>query len=255
MDHQQFTSVLDRYSHLKLDEVSELTQFRSQWPYCQIFPVILARYAKDENRPNQKLALQAAAVWATDRGLLRELMIADDRTDEAEVTEVIRRVDLADEIIKDLKRLKQLKLQFEQLYDQMPASAEAAPLKKRAGNAHVRRTKSGTKNEETIITEIKSRKKLKPASEKQKAQLEVIDEFIKTKPRIKPASSKSPESANIPEPENLVEFNENVVSETLVDILVKQEKWEKAIEVLKKLIWKFPQKKAYFAAKIEELRK
>jgi ribosomal protein S7 len=50
-------------------------------------------------------------------------------------------------------------------------------------------------------------------------------------------------------------FADNVISETLVEILLKQGKKAKAIEVLKKLIWKFPQKKAYFAAQIEDLRK
>ena len=37
--------------------------------------------------------------------------------------------------------------------------------------------------------------------------------------------------------------------------IIKQGKKDKAIEVLKKLIWKFPQKKAYFAAQIEDLKK
>ena len=50
-------------------------------------------------------------------------------------------------------------------------------------------------------------------------------------------------------------FGDNIVSETLVEILLKQGKKDKAIEVLKKLIWKFPQKKAYFAAQIEDLKK
>jgi predicted Zn-dependent protease len=50
------------------------------------------------------------------------------------------------------------------------------------------------------------------------------------------------------------EFGDQIISETLVDILKRQGKKEKAIEVLKKLIWKFPQKKAYFAAQIEELK-
>ena len=50
-------------------------------------------------------------------------------------------------------------------------------------------------------------------------------------------------------------YNENIISETLAQILIKQGKKEKAIEVLKKLIWKFPQKKAYFAAQIEDLKK
>ena len=59
--------------------------------------------------------------------------------------------------------------------------------------------------------------------------------------------------------EDLAEKNaslsDNIVSETLVEILIRQGKKEKAIEVLKKLIWKFPQKKAYFAARIEDLKK
>jgi hypothetical protein len=50
-------------------------------------------------------------------------------------------------------------------------------------------------------------------------------------------------------------YNENIISETLAHILIKQGKKEKAIDILKKLIWKFPQKKAYFAAQIEELKK
>jgi len=55
--------------------------------------------------------------------------------------------------------------------------------------------------------------------------------------------------------EKSLTYGENIVSETLVQILLKQGKTEKAIEVLKKLIWKFPQKKAYFAAQIEDLKK
>ena len=49
-------------------------------------------------------------------------------------------------------------------------------------------------------------------------------------------------------------YNENIISETLAQILIKQGKKEKAIDILKKLIWKFPQKKAYFAAQIEKIR-
>jgi hypothetical protein len=41
----------------------------------------------------------------------------------------------------------------------------------------------------------------------------------------------------------------------LVELLLKQGKKEKAVEMLKKLIWKFPQKKSYFAARIQELKK
>jgi hypothetical protein len=112
------------------------------------------------------------------------------------------------------------------------------------------------KGVEDIIESIKvSKKKLSPESEKQQEQIEIIDQFIKAQPTISPAKIQIPAE---PEDFNTIksgEFGENVISETLVDILLRQGKKDKAIEVLKKLIWKFPQKKTYFAAQIEDLKK
>lgn len=95
-----------------------------------------------------------------------------------------------------------------------------------------------------------------PENDRQREQFDLIDQFIKTQPSIaqskdKPLPPPSGDLATI----KTGEFGDHVVSETLVEILIKQGKKDKAIEVLKKLIWKFPQKKAYFAAQIEELRK
>lgn len=45
-----------------------------------------------------------------------------------------------------------------------------------------------------------------------------------------------------------------VTSVVLAGIMVKQGKLEKAIDIYHKLIWKFPQKKSYFAAQIEILK-
>ena len=86
--------------------------------------------------------------------------------------------------------------------------------------------------------------------------MEIIDHFIKAQPSISNAKDKP---INIPGGDLATiktgEFGDNIVSETLVELLLKQGKKDKAVEVLKKLIWKFPQKKAYFAAQIEELKK
>jgi hypothetical protein len=105
---------------------------------------------------------------------------------------------------------------------------------------------------EPLIAEIKSnKKKLKIDNPKQKEQNEIIDQFIKTQPIIPKAKPAAP-AADLAEESSI--FSDNIVSETLVEILLKQGKKDKAIEVLKKLIWKFPQKKAYFAAQIEDLK-
>lgn len=51
-----------------------------------------------------------------------------------------------------------------------------------------------------------------------------------------------------------IEVSDGFVSENLAQILVKQGKNDKAIEIYKKLIWKFPQKKTYFADLIEKIK-
>jgi hypothetical protein len=107
---------------------------------------------------------------------------------------------------------------------------------------------------EEIIGDTK--KKTGPEIEEQQEQLEIINQFINSEPRI--SNSRDKEVAITQEDLSTIkggDFGDHVISETLVEILLNQGKKERAIEVLKKLIWKFPQKKAYFAAQIEDLKK
>ncbi len=199
--------------------------------------------------------------------------------------------DLADEVMQDLRKLNILRHNFENMLEENSpviieedalASEESdnaekkrkLPPGRKPGNVKAHRIielakalenesedgSNGThgieKGVEDIIESIKvSKKKISPDSEKQREQIEIIEQFIKAQPSISPAKSSPPAD---PEDFNTIkngEFGENVISETLVDILLQQGKKDKAVEVLKKLIWKFPQKKAYFAAQIEELKK
>ncbi|HPH46838.1 MAG TPA: hypothetical protein PKU83_07525 [Chryseolinea sp.] len=110
---------------------------------------------------------------------------------------------------------------------------------------------------EKFIEEIKiSKKEIKPEDEKQKEQIQIIDQFIKIQPSISNVKDRIQQApAGDLSTIKSGEFGDNIVSETLVELLIKQGKKDKAIEVLKKLIWKFPQKKAFFAAQIEDLKK
>jgi hypothetical protein len=114
----------------------------------------------------------------------------------------------------------------------------------------------GDKKIEDIVESIKvSKKKIAPESDTQMEQIKIIDHFIKVQPSISPARKIATPSQEDLNTIKSGEFGENVISETLVDILLQQGKKDKAIEVLKKLIWKYPQKKSYFAAQIEDLKK
>ncbi len=80
---------------------------------------------------------------------------------------------------------------------------------------------------------------------------EIIDKFIREEPIIHPPS---PEQLNT---ENMArrsaEDNYVLVTETLADIYIDQGLYLKGIEVFKKLILIYPEKKSYFAARIQEL--
>jgi len=315
-----FIEVLRKYSECSAEEALEVLALKESYPYSQLLHALSARMSKDHGLSNQGAELQLAAVYAADRGILKDVMTLDSHklletkkikkrtTEDVAVAKVVipatrhsTSSSLADEVMMDLERLHQLKENFEMLFPDegsvdlksvktaekpAPPKGKPAPIasETRAESARSKKErivamakaleaskdteareiptqetaeKKKRRPGEAIIDEIAStREEIKPESEKQKEQLEIIDQFIKTQPSISrgkdhPLNGPDGDLSTI----KTGEFSDNVVSETLVEILVKQGKNDKAIEVLKKLIWKFPQKKAYFAAQIEELKK
>ena len=117
------------------------------------------------------------------------------------------------------------------------------------------RDKDGNPVDELIVQIQNSKEELPPENESQKQQIEIINQFIRVQPSISNPRDRAPSAIADLNTVKSGEFGDNIVSETLVEILLKQGKKDKAIEVLKKLIWKYPQKKAYFASQIEDLKK
>jgi hypothetical protein len=136
----------------------------------------------------------------------------------------------------------------------MPTSEdlESPNHKKRTGPSDtVEKTESAPPKEPEKKVEVKAAPKVELAYQK-----ELIDQFINRK-----ITMPGPGQTNAPtenEQEDLsvqnMDYESNVVSETLAKIYKKQGKTEKAVDIYKKLIWKYPQKKAYFAARIEDLK-
>ena len=93
----------------------------------------------------------------------------------------------------------------------------------------------------------------KPKKSPKSKKKDLIDKFIANKPSITPGKSVKENIADLSKASS--ELKEDLVSENLAVIFAKQGKTNKAIDIYKKLIWKFPQKKASFAARIEELKK
>lgn len=81
----------------------------------------------------------------------------------------------------------------------------------------------------------------------------IIDRFIKEEPIIQPPLAEKLNTENMAR--QSAEDNYILVTETLANIYIEQGLIQKSIEVFKKLILKIPEKKSYFASRIEELEK
>jgi hypothetical protein len=210
-----------------------------------------------------------------------------------QVSSTLDSVDVADMVMDDLERLSKLKSTFENLFMDYPKPVKrsketvtpddppiASPENQESGvkskkeriielarvvSNTVATDGSSSKKKrfdqrgnpvDELIAEIQSSKEeIVPENERQKQQIEIINQFIRVQPSISSPKDRAPFAIADLTPVKSGEFGDNIVSETLVEILLKQGKKDKAIEVLKKLIWKYPQKKAYFASQIEDLKK
>lgn len=291
LEKQRFLDLARNFTSLTEAETRELDVLQKEFPYSQVIHNLVSRGAQDNHFETSKSLLNISAVYSTDRAVLKNIITAprvnrttavDERAEiePVPVKEVVVKettdatfelkdelsnaVDehldadsLADTIMADIKRLQELKHNFELSVEAFEHS-KGSPSKPEKGHSEPRPKKGASKEKDSnepgegLLEEIKSKKKLVPESPKQKEQIDLIDQFIKKQPSI-PKPQPTVDASDLAE--KSLTLTDNIVSETLVEILLKQGKKDKAIEVLKKLIWKFPQKKAIFAAQIEELKK
>lgn len=95
-------------------------------------------------------------------------------------------------------------------------------------------------------------KKAESREEKLRKIDALIEKFIKSEPRIVPKKAEFFSPANAAK--QSVVLNDDVVSEPLALIFEKQGYFDKAIKAYEKLSLKIPEKRTYFAARIEKIR-
>jgi tetratricopeptide (TPR) repeat protein len=277
VEKDRFLFLVKNFTSLSEKEAVELEFLLKDYPYSQVIHNLATRVAQDNQLKIYNKQLQLSAVYTTDRSVLKNLMtqprgtikeikipVSDDAIEEQVVEEQLEITsplisfakstlsgnDLIHEIEFDLARLKESKHNFELSIEEFDKATAQLPVEKKKVKS---KSSSDSSPDDGLIEEIKiTKKEINPEGEKQIEQINIIDQFIKSSPTISRAKP-TPTSEDLTE--NNSAFTDHIISETLVEILLKQGKKEKAIEVLRKLIWKFPQKKAIFAAQIEDLKK
>ncbi|RLD20500.1 MAG: hypothetical protein DRI71_10300 [Bacteroidetes bacterium] len=290
MNKERFNQLVKDYSQVD-SQYKDLESLVSQYPYSQPVRMLNLKSSSNLTKKDYQQRLALAAFYTTDRNVLRFLIekgkVPSDfgsrpkkpikrqvetekkqakavakadatkpRTKEPTkpITKESKPIDakhLRDEVMVNLELLQQTKASFLKLagLDEIKTkSREETVIKKQAAPKKAV-AKPAIK---TVAAVTKKKAPAVPKSARTKKN-ELIDKFIADEPSITRGKTLRKNQSDLSKASS--ELKEDLVSENLAIIFAKQGKASKAIEIYKKLIWKFPQKKASFAARIEELKK
>lgn len=146
--------------------------------------------------------------------------------------------------------LNELKATIEEL---QRTKRELAAQKQKTEQAHAESESSNTGTAEDNAASKGVSFSEKPD---RKAQIELIDKFIVSNPRMPQANEMIQSGSRLGDlASDSSRIDETLVSENFAVILTRQGKINKAIEIYRKLILKYPEKSSYFASRIDSLEK
>jgi tetratricopeptide (TPR) repeat protein len=211
---------------ISFKEFEKMDKIVAKYPYFSTLKMIMAKAALELNLPDQTTRLHSAAIAVPNRQVLKLLMeftpeaaqqIGTESTNKPEEKELIIAADeeITSEIIEELLNINE------------------------------------REDEKTILEDSSV------MASKFEEQKQIIDNFIKSNiGGIKPnkaidAESEVQKDLSI----DSVKLSDNIASENLAVVFEKQGKKAKAVRIYEKLILKYPEKRTYFAGRIEELKR
>jgi hypothetical protein len=292
VNKKRFNNLIQDYSQVA-GEVKELERLVMEYPYSQPVRMLTVKGSSKLSKKEYQQRVALAAFYSTDRNVLRSLLEkgkvpsdfnvvptkktvpkpaaakplksaklkaegAGETKTKAKPKKVVitsrEPVDaqhLREEVMANLALLQETKATFLKLADledtDVKSTEASTAIKSEAKKTRL--DKMPEQKKKIIANKKSSSPKKSPKTKKD----ELIDKFIAAEPRITPGQATKDNQSDLSKASS--ELKEDLVSENLAIIFAKQGKTGKAIDIYKKLIWKFPQKKASFAARIEELKK
>ena len=283
MNRETFDKLVENYDSQDKILVSKIALLIEKYPYFQLPRFLYTKSLKDQNKNDLDLALNQLALRTADRGVLKESMeskfdspkkmeklpvdieapIEDSKTTKiksfTESTTEKRSIDLK-------KELSKVEINVKEAPKEKISSSVQSTSKKLTKKILAKKLEFQPKNptppskdqklsfldwiqftEENQITSHKNYEKEEPLIEK----LNIINRFIGANPQIPPLGKTETIDSAVKQ-----EFNsEELMTETLAKVLVKQKKYKKAISAYKILSLKYPEKNVFFTWQIQEIKK
>ena len=235
MNREKFDNFIENYDSKDEILVSQMALLIEKYPYFQLPRFFLTKSLKDQNKNGLDIALNQLALYTANRGLLKQKIESK---------------------VKSTKKVKETKPSntTKKIQNNLQALVKEKKLKSQS-NKKVRFSKDLKLSfldwikytEENQNIQIQESKKLEPLKNK----LSIIDRFIEADPKISPMEKNEPI-------ESLIngDFNsEELMTESLAKILLRQKKYKKAIKAYKILSLKYPEKNVFFAGQIQKIKK
>ncbi len=223
----------------------KLENLLEKYPFFAAGHMLVAKNADTTKADNADDLLHKAALYASERFLLKALMKANDNDEliEYRTNTAVRTSD------KVRKHNAEADVQSD-------ASINASKRKKIAYDNLDEATLKSINADEVGLSVLSELERRAPqgleADEKIRLQNTIIDEFIHASPSI---SKLKDEPGTLPDlSKSTTDFDNSLASENLAIILEKQGKYDKAVNIYEQLMLKIPEKKAYFANRIEKIK-
>ena len=253
----EFNKILLQPSQLESGEVEGLHDILKEYPYFQAAHYFYLNGLRQHRSFKYNDQLKKTAAYTTDRALLFDNIVIDDRSisaapaaiidekpsaqkpEQVVETENTEAISIADKLPEEALKLGQ-PLQFNK--DETYSFREWLQL---SSFTPIERVEPSTEGDK--ISEGNQKKILK----KDSSNMKLVDDFIASSPKINPSLQDSYTDIA----QDSVRENESLMTETLAHVYVAQKKYEKAITAFTILSLKYPEKSSFFAHQIQAIKK
>lgn len=268
---------VQRPQEISSETVAQMEEVVERYPYFQLIHTLLAKAKHDQQTPDAYAALGRAAVYAPDRRLLRQvfydelMVVLPDPPPSGESEDLPETVKAPEPDVLLANPIEEISTETTYELDSEDEEALTATSEERVpdqttedGDSDSLRDELAKTLEDLRASKEQATESLASSEEESEIpedlpvvprtrQQEIIDRFVAAKPQINRDSATGDKDApDLSAPSSA--FQDDLVTENLAEIMLKQGKTDKAVGLYEKLMLKYPEKKAYFAQKIEQLK-
>ena len=255
MNITKFTSLLQDSNAISKEQTNDIEGILKNYPYFQAARIIHLKGLKNQHSYTYNNALKTTAAYTANRTVLFDYITAD-------TLDVTKSLEKENRIIKESEvvDLEVVKRPLESIIktaekDTKPKKIQLAEEKLELGKPLIFDiSEMHSFNEWLQVTTLKPIKREEVKSSKTEKdkddRFDLIEQFIKNKPKIKPAST----SENINIANESIKEDKSLMTETLARVYLEQKQYDKAMKAFKILSLKYPEKSSFFADRIKAIK-